>query len=249
MLKDFTREKFDVIIQAGQSNSEGSGYGDADSPYVPDSDIWYLKADGTICVASEMVEGNMIRGDYSLSFAEEYKKNGRLAGGRKILIVRASVGATGFSDNRWKREGDLYQNMLAMVKTALSLNPQNHAVAFLWHQGETDALLNASQERHFRHLKDLLEGVRGAIGNLRLPVVMGDFVPQWRKAFASRSEPVEAAMRCACKEFPPAAFVETDGLLSNAQKNGSDDIIHFCRDSLNKLGKRYFAAFAELVRR
>ena len=96
MLKDFRQEKFDVIIQAGQSNSEGTGYGEAEIPYVPSADVWYLNADYTISVA--------------------------------------------------------------------------------------------------------------------------------------------------------AAFVETDGLLSNAQKFGGTDNIHFCRDALNLLGRRYFAAFASLVK-
>ena len=30
MLKDFTKEKFDIIITAGQSNAEGTGIGEAD---------------------------------------------------------------------------------------------------------------------------------------------------------------------------------------------------------------------------
>ena len=35
MLKDFTKEKFDIIIQAGQSNADGTGFGNTDEPYVP----------------------------------------------------------------------------------------------------------------------------------------------------------------------------------------------------------------------
>ena len=30
MLKDFTKEKFDIIIQAGQSNAEGNGMGNVE---------------------------------------------------------------------------------------------------------------------------------------------------------------------------------------------------------------------------
>lgn len=248
MLKDFRQEKFDVIIQAGQSNSEGTGYGEAESPYVPSADVWYLNADFTLSVAAEAVEGNAIRGNYSLSFAQEYQKSGLLARGRKLLIVRASVGATGFSDNRWKLQDDLYNKMLAMMETALSLNPQNRAVAFLWHQGETDVLLDASQEMYFKNLKNLVEGVRLASGNIKLPVVMGDFVQQWKAEYPAQCDQVITAMRKMCESVPAAAFVETDGLLSNAQKFGGTDNIHFCRDALNSLGRRYFAAFASLVK-
>lgn len=35
MLKDFSEEKFDIIIQAGQSNSEGYGFGKVEGPYEP----------------------------------------------------------------------------------------------------------------------------------------------------------------------------------------------------------------------
>ena len=32
MLKDFSKENYDIIIQAGQSNSEGFGFGKTDAP-------------------------------------------------------------------------------------------------------------------------------------------------------------------------------------------------------------------------
>ena len=43
MLKDFTKEKFDIIIQAGQSNAEGYGFGPASEPYTPCDKVYYLK--------------------------------------------------------------------------------------------------------------------------------------------------------------------------------------------------------------
>ena len=45
MLKDFSKEEFDIIIQAGQSNSEGCGVGDVENPYTPNDSIWYLNND------------------------------------------------------------------------------------------------------------------------------------------------------------------------------------------------------------
>jgi len=45
MLKDFSKEKFDILIQAGQSNSQGWGFGAVAAPYVPNGDAWYLNPD------------------------------------------------------------------------------------------------------------------------------------------------------------------------------------------------------------
>ena len=39
MLKNFTNEKYDIIILAGQSNAEGSGFGPVEDPFVPDERV------------------------------------------------------------------------------------------------------------------------------------------------------------------------------------------------------------------
>ena len=108
MLKDFTKEKFDIIIQAGQSNSEGYGFGPVDMPYEPNDLVWYLNGDFTISRATEVVTGNEIQSTFALPFAREYLKNGLLQDGRKLMILRCSVGGTGFLDHRWNMTGDLY---------------------------------------------------------------------------------------------------------------------------------------------
>ncbi len=108
MLKNFSDESFDIIIQAGQSNSDGTGYGNAENPFVPNDDVWYLNSNFTITQACELAEGNLIRSNFSLSFARKYIKNGLLKNGRKLLIIRAAVGGTGFRDKRWGLSDDLF---------------------------------------------------------------------------------------------------------------------------------------------
>ena len=41
-------------------------------------------------------------------------------------------------------------------------------------------------------------------------------------------------------------FVETKGLLSNAQKVDSNDIYHYCKESLRILGGKYFEKYQEI---
>ena len=71
MLKDFTKESFDILIQAGQSNSEGYGFGPVDDPFRPEDRVWYLNGDFTISPAAEIVNGNEIQSNFALPFARE----------------------------------------------------------------------------------------------------------------------------------------------------------------------------------
>jgi len=253
MLRDFTKEKFDIIIQAGQSNAEGAGFGPIENPYIPNEAVWYLQPDFTLTMAAERTRENEVISDFSLSFAREYLENGLLEDGRKLMILRTAVGGTGFRDNHWKLTDDLYLRMMEMIRTALSLNPENRLVAFLWHQGETDALLGAGQEEHYQNLQNLLTSVRTSFDVPVLPFIAGDFVHDWRDDNKEICAPVLGAIREFCQVCGHGGFVETDGLHSNSQGESyfekilfPGDTIHFTRHSLYLLGKRYFEMFLKL---
>ena len=253
MLKDFSSEAFDIIIQAGQSNADGTAHGPIEDYYEPNQDVWYMNGNFVITEAVErVIYGNEIRSNFSLSFSREYINNGLLKEGRKILILRTAVGGTGFLDNRWKLTDDLYLRMMEMIRTALSLNPENRLVALLWHQGETDALHHASYDTHYNHLMTLLRSVRDEFGVPELPFVAGDFVKQWENAHLDICTPVVDAIRAVCRDSAKALFVESDGLLSNAEEvypNNTrlNDTIHFSRRSIYELGRRYFEAYSKLI--
>jgi len=256
MLKDFTKEKFDIIIQAGQSNSEGYGFGPTDDPYQPNDKVWYLHNNMTFSIATEKVINNGIQSNFGLSFANEYISSGRLTEDRKLLIIRAAVGGTGFLDKRWGTSDDLYLKMLEMIDTALSLNPKNRLVAFLWHQGEQDVVNNASYEQHYGNLSTLINGVRSVFSAPALPFIAGDFVPQWKaeSEYAEKCGAIEQAIRDVCKELSHIGFVESEGLISNKQGGFEHplgwrhDMVHFSRQSLYEFGKRYFNKFCEITK-
>ena len=232
MLKDFTKEKFDILIQAGQSNAEGYGFGPTEEPWEPDDRVWVLNGDFTISQAAEKVTGNDIQSDFSLSFVREYIRDGRLEEGRGILILRTAVGGTGFLDGHWKPEDDLYLRMIEMTRTALELNPENRLVALLWHQGETDTSYDATFSGHYDRLMTLVKGVRETFGRPDLPFIAGDFVQDWKGLNIEVCTPVVDAIRAVCRDCGNGGFVETDGLLSNRQELdynplGWEDEIHF----------------------
>lgn len=252
-LKDFTKEKFDILIQAGQSNSEGTAFGNVNDPYQPNDRVWYLNGDFTFQIAQERVANNAVQSNFALSFVREYIRDGRLADGRKLLILRTAVGGTGFLDNHWKLTDDLYLRMMEMIRTALELNPENRLVGLLWHQGETDADHHAAYDVHYNHLLTLVKSVRDTFGVPSLPFIAGDFVQDWKNKNIEKAEPVVAAIRAVCRDIGNGAFVESTGLDSNREDAfphpfGWVDDIHFCRRAIYELGRRYYAAYTEIVK-
>lgn len=252
MLKDFTKEKFDIIIQAGQSNAEGYGFGPAKEPYVPCDKVFYLNPDFTISQACEKVKGNEIQTNWSLSFSREYIKAGMLNEDRRLLILRCAVGGTGFSDKRWGMEDDLYLRMMEMIHTALALNSENRLIALLWHQGETDAMNKVPYETHYAALITLLNSVKSTFHAEDLPFVAGDFVEEWKNDNIEICTPVVDAIRAVCRDCGRGGFVESEGLMSNNRALsyyplGWKDQIHFSREAVYELGVRYFKCFLDTV--
>lgn len=170
-------QKFDIIIQAGQSNSEGCGRGKVENEFVGSPRCFVLTAEKQVetlsdrlkityadkpfvCGAlSEREDNGEKLADFSLSFVREYEKR-YLQADRAVLVVRAAVGGTGFQKGYWTKDGILYLKMLEMVDYALSLNPENRLVAFLWHQGEHDAFEHNDPNRFERQLKYMISSVR-----------------------------------------------------------------------------------------
>ena len=255
MLKDFAQEEFDIFIQAGQSNGEGFGVGPVEDAYWQDERVWYLTKDFVCTIAGESILANEVQGNFSLSFVRKYIEQDFLKEGRKILIIRASEGSTGFLAGHWTENGDCYTRMMEMCKTALALNPKNRLKGLLWHQGETDASLNASFDTHYAHISGLVHGVRQAFNEPNLPFIAGDFVHHWKNENLAMCIPVIDAIQMFCKQDSYAAFVHTENLKSNYQEMGRntqcgkeiiEDKIHFSRNSLYLLGERYFEAYKQL---
>jgi len=245
MLENYKNDLFDVIIQAGQSNSQGCGLGPVKDEYVPNENVLYMHENFTVSIAEEVLLDDGIKmNNFSLSFSKEYIKNGKLEKGRKILILRAAEGGTGWADKRWGMNDDRYLKMMAMIKAALDLNHGNKLAALLWHQGETDN--GTPTAIHYSHLKELVDSVRNVYNCPNLPFIAGDFVHDWKNKYLPATELVVQAIRAVCKNIGNAAFVETSELESNNQAIGNGDDIHFSRDALNRLGVKYFKAFSEI---
>ena len=75
-----------------------------------------------------------------------------------------------------------------------------------------------------------------------------DFIPKrWEKDYPHESKAVWDAAKEVIKEVRNAAFVSSDGLLSNEEEIHNGDLLHFSRRSQEILGERYFASLELLL--
>lgn len=259
------REGFDIFILAGQSNAIGCGVGMAEEDYVPRKEICSLDVDINVVdtghglritypdtpfkltEARERIDekGDVV-GDLSLSFAAEYVKRGYLEAGRKVLLVRCAVGGTGFAKGHWGEEDILYLKMLEMVDYALALSPNNRIKGLLWHQGEHDAVEGNTPSVFHKQLKTLFENVKERYACPELPIIAGDFCHEWKNKNLEICNPIVHEIKEVIKEVGHAGFTESNGLLSNNQTVGNGDDIHFSKESLRILGKRYFQEYERI---
>ena len=189
--------KFDIIIQGGQSNAEGSGVGPVKEELaIPVLEkVYYLESQKLvehledcvrvtyedkpfcICAAAERGDAQNPVADFSLAFGALYEKEMLYNSERKLLIVRAAVGGTGFVKGMWGLKGQLYKKMLEMTDYALSLNHANRVVGFLWQQGECDAFEKNEPDVFKQQLASMIQDVRVRYGT-ELPFIAGDFAVQ-----------------------------------------------------------------------
>ena len=272
-LNQYKDKNFDIIVLAGQSNAEGLGIGEVSTEYEKNEKILWLndnsnpyyykdelgrdvlsidtETDMYVEVAEEKMKDGNICGNFALTFAKNYFEKFLTRSDRELLIIHTAVGGTGFSRSEWGLNNVLYNRLNKMLSTALSLNDENKVVAFLWHQGEHDAFENASwdnQKRYTTHLKNLTEmfsDFKSKYNLYDIPFIAGTFCNEW---YVEYKEKCDAIIKAVNEVFssPNERVVETKELLSNNQKTGNGDKIHFCRESLHLLGEKYFKAYLDI---
>ena len=267
-------EKYDIIILAGQSNAEGQGVGEVTQEYVPDERVHIMKDDtgfkfgkvdgvttligkwpavNTITVAEERTHSTKGKvGCFGLWFAKHYADT-YLEEGRKVLIVNANFGGTGFARPEWGVGNIMHTRMLSMTKAAIDENPaDNRVVAVLWLQGEHDSFENADWDpdrRYTTHKKNLtatFNDLYEHLGDRSIPLIAGSFPDTFCNEWPEATNAVLKAIYEVVVDDFGGAFVDNKGLESNAQKVGGGDIYHFCKESLRIIGGKYFEKYQEL---
>lgn len=264
------KDKYDIIILGGQSNAEGYGLGAVSEEYIPDERIVWMNdkanphfekdekgqdvlklnesTEMIITVAEEPNGKDGKVGRLAFFFAKGYLESGRLANDRKLLIINAAVGGTGFRDNQWGISRGLYKRLKYMTQTALTKNSENRIVAFLWHQGECDSFENAEwsveqrYKTHKKNLGEMFDDFRSTFNCKKLPLITAGFCDEW---YLKNKIPCDAVLKAIQEVVGErgGCFVETAGLKSNNEACGNGDVIHFSRESIHILGEKMWNAY------
>lgn len=270
MLLNTINEPLDIIVLAGQSNGEGYGLGPSDNPYKPTWKILSMRdTDNYGYVVDEKSRGTFnisMPRDYLIGITEERQNTSGKIGclvtsfarkyaecdlkdGRRLLIIHTAVGATGFAKHHWGVGEVLYERMMDMTAEALKMNPENRVVALLWHQGEHDAIFlpdltdDVREAKYVSDLGKVIKGFRERFGEV--PFIMGGFNDELRRSMP-KMDVIMSAMRSLSSDISKTALVNAEGLPTNNEALSNGDQYHFCRNSLNILGERYYSVYSLL---
>ncbi|MFY7863970.1 sialate O-acetylesterase [Roseateles sp.] len=268
---------YDVVLLAGQSNMAGRGAipSPLDEDGQPDPSIMMWDPVRGIVPAKDPIIHTELGNKptavgMGLTFAKAYLADAKRRGEpeRKVLLVGAAWGGTGFSEDvpqfhhRWVATddpaigGDLYraavQRANAAIQAAQAQDSSSRFRGILWHQGESDANKAGSAnyaQQHKALMNALRMNISGAVGT---PLVVGEMTPCFMvhcNAPSGKAGPdayrrqVFDYIHDIAAQVPNSAWVSSEGLASNGPK----DEIHFNTASQRELGRRYAQKFSELL--
>lgn len=142
-------------------------------------------------------------------FRDWYIPDGRLAAGRKAVIIPAWRSATGFSTGHWL-PGE-FQRVWGLwrARQFLAERSGNTIKMIVWRGGESDAGVY-TQTQYAALLDALIAEYRAALGS-SIPVLIGGLVPAWVGADAGRLA-IQAALTDTPNRIANCAFVDGTGL-------------------------------------
>ncbi len=158
----------------------------------------------------------------------------------QLLLIPAGAGASGWAasqypGNSWRTDASYLSDMVTRIKWAKSNGYQIDA--FLWHQGETDAI---SQTVNYKDIvKNFIRSMRDYAGNEKLPFILGEMVYSW-VASNPLFGPYQEILNEISTEVPYTKTVNASGLTLA-------DAIHFDAQAHVELGQRYFDQYLEAI--
>jgi len=229
---------WDVFLLAGQSNME-SRYGPVDATLDATDDriMQYGYDSQTVTLASDPLDARDETANtvgMGMTIAKQYIADGKLAAGRKILLVPVAQGNTAFVTGFWRAAGSGDTQAIARANAAMALSGgTNQFIGTAWHQGEGDR--SSSQATYSADLDALIARWRSSItGAANSPFIVGGLLVGGSQTTTA----ISAALADLPNRVAFTAFVDSTGLTSGG------DNLHFDAASQRTFGARYYAALA-----
>ena len=151
----------------------------------------------------------------------------------QLILIPCGAAGSGWAESQypnisWRTDASYMSDLITRIKWAKNNGYQIDA--FLWHQGETDAM---SQTINYKDiLKNFIQSVRDYEGNQNLPFILGEMAQSW-VASNPNYPAYQNMINSIPNEVPYTATTSSAGLTLG-------DVIHFDASSHVELGLRYF---------
>ncbi len=234
------KEKFFLVLLAGQSNMAGRGFVE-DADKIPNPRVLMLNRDLEWVPAVDPVHYD--------------KKTAGVGPGKRFAELLAESDPTitvgliptacgGSSISVWKpgayfksTKSHPYDDCLERARRAMR---DGTLKVILWHQGESDCNKKKA-DLYEKDFGEFVKRLRNDLGAADVPFVAGQ-LSKWSKWNKFRKT-VDAATRKIVAENQPAAFATSEDLTSNPDK------VHFDRKSQHVFAERYFKAYQSLLKK
>ena len=255
--------QYDVFLLIGQSNAVGCGQINITDYSLdqPDPRVFsYLSSTGIVqamdpleptsgCALDFQAQGYTGIG-FAMTFAKQYA-NYSLTPGRRVLLVPAAFGGTGFGDpnHLWiaLQSGGLYNAAITAVTTALTLAGTGSVFkGFLWHQGENDVIYGSLPFNYYTaDLDTLIYDFRSNVSVLTngaaaatAPFLLGELNQQWM-AVTANAYFVDGLIVNTTLRDSKTCVASSIGLSSDPWEG----LVHFSAPAQRILGTRYYTCY------
>jgi len=234
------KEKFHLFLLIGQSNMAGRGTVEAQDK-VPHPRVLTLNQAGEWVSAIDPIHfDKSIAGvgpgrSFGLAVAEATP-------GVTIGLIPCAVGGTPIAmwepGAEWdKPKSHPWDDAMRRAKLALSAGTLK---GVLWHQGESDSKRDLAAS-YGGKLVELIARVRAELAAADVPFIVGEPGQFAGKPWDEFQHQLSQTLRDLPSKLPHTAFVGSKGLTDRGDK------LHFDSASNRELGKRYAAAYLQLV--
>lgn len=239
------KSKFKIVLLAGQSNMAGRGI-PTDADKVAHPRVVMMDKDGNWVPCTDPIhfDKNGAGVGPGKTFAEALAETDPSI---TVGVVPCAVGGTSVAQWVPGAEWTLYNGTVRhlhdeAVARAKKAMERGTLAAILWHQGESDCMRRNGYVYQAR-FPLVIEGFRRELGAEGVPFICGGLFPEQADSWFGKIQC--NTQRWACEyAYGPGKFVPCP---EDCKRN--DDNIHFTRDSQVEFGKRYFAAFMEVMKK
>ncbi len=242
---------YDVFLIAGQSNTLAGCCVEAGEVIVHE-DVLQLGRYGEnnlqIIPAVDPLEHHSLMENkigFATTFASLYA-NAYLASDRKVLLIPAGKGGTGFADDNWNPGDTLYNDAVMRTNHVLNKIPHTKLKGILWHQGERDILKH--NRGYEESLDNMLNTLRKDITHAdeNTPIILGGMVPYWVDQKKRRREEQKIIMDTP-NRISNVWFANPYKPFVIEKPDNTVDDIHYDAAGQKELGVRYFNAWQQVL--